>query len=186
MVRRLITCIALVWATMAVAQRPQQPSPVGVVIGDSIYRIEPQTTQTETKAGWKIVDYQTRSKTVRYLWGTHSKQPIEHSLPSFYINPGTSQLIDFAIIRLVPKRDYRKMPKAQLKECTYMTFDLYTVTAELLPDDNYKVTLKEPLKPGEYIITQMTQKPADEMGNIIVYPFTIEDTNERAHWNRAY
>lgn len=186
MVKRFIASLIFIWTTAAVAQVSQALSPIGVFIGDSIYRINPQTTQTETKAGWKIVDYQTKSKTVRYLWGVHSKQPIEDQQPSFFIDPGTSQLIDFAIIRLTPKRDYRKLPKAQLKECVYHTFDLYTVTTELLPDENYKVTLKEPLTPGEYIITQMTQSPVDNMGNIIVYPFTIVNTEARPHWNRAY
>lgn len=176
----------MAWSAMTFAQLPQQISPVGVVIGDSVYRIEPQITQTEVKAGWKIVDYQTRSKTTRYLWGSRSKQPIDNQQPCFYINPGSSQLIDFAIIRLTPKRDHRKLPKAQLKANTYKTFDLYTATAELLPDENYKVTLKEPLSPGEYIITQMTQTPVDDMGNITVYPFTIENTSERGHWNKAY
>lgn len=186
MVRRLITFIAFAWATAIAAQLSQKLSPVGVFVGDSIYRIEGQTTQTEIKAGWKIVDYQTKNKTTRYLWGAHSKQLIDNQQPSFYINPGESQLIDFAIIKLSPKRDHRKLPKAQLKECTYRTFDLYTAKTELLQDDSYKVTMSEPLVPGEYIIVQMTQTPADDMGNMIVFPFTIENTNGRGHWNRAY
>lgn len=186
MVRRFITSMAFVWATMAFAQQSHQASNVGVFINDSVYFIEPQTTQTEVKAGWKIVDYQTRNKTTRYLWGTRSKQPIDNTRPCFYINPGTTQLTDFAIIRLTPKRDCRKLPKAQLRDCKNKPFDLYTVKAELMPDDNYKVTINEPLLPGEYIITQMTQKSVDDMGNIIVYPFTIESTNERSHWNKAY
>lgn len=186
MVRRLISIIAMAWATTAIAQMPQKESPVGVLIGDSVYHIEAQTTQTEVKAGWKIVDYQTKSKTTRYLWGAHSKQLLDTQQPCFIINPGTSQLIDFAIIKLTAKRDHRKLPKAQLKECAYRTIDLYTAKTELLPDESYKVTLNEPLSPGEYIITQVTQAPTDNMGNIIVYPFTIEDTSGRGHWNRAY
>lgn len=186
MVRRLIAFILLAWSTTVAAQRPQTLSPVGVFIGDSIYRIAPQTTQTEVKAGWKIVDYQTKSKTTRYLWGAHSKQLIDTQQPCFFINPGSSQLIDFAIIKLSTKRDHRRLPKAQLKECTYRTFDLYNVSTELLSDDNYKVTPKEPLAPGEYIILQMTQTPVNDMGDITVYPFTIEDTSGRGHWNKAY
>lgn len=192
MIKRFLWAFMLLIALSAQAQTTTHPSPVGFVVGDSIIYIKGVQTQTEVKPGFAFVDRfkafnkATKDKTIRYLWGGTSRQPLDTSRPQFYIDPGNSQVIDFALIRLQNKRDHRRLPNADLRKCEFQTLDLFFADLKLLPDDNFLVVPKKPLATGEYVLVQLSQQPVNEMGDLIVYPFTIDETPYNDFYKQNY
>lgn len=192
MIKHLTIAFMLMCCTSMVAQLPTKTSPIGFMAGDSIIRILPTQTQTEVKPGVSFVDRfktfnkKTKSKAVRYLWGAHAKQSPDTQRPCFYIDPESSQVIDFAIVRLDTHKEYRRFKKAELRKNTFQTFDMFFADVKLLEDDNYIVTPKEPLAAGEYVIVQLSQQPLNEEGDLIVYPFSIDDVPASTPYKQNY
>ncbi len=172
--KRLISILATACSLSVFAQRPTMPSMVSIVVQDTVYAIEPTSTQTEIKPGWKIVDYKLPNKAVRYLWGAHSHQTTENGKPSFVIRPLNCQLTDFALIRLKEKKQYRRFPSPNLAECEMNRIDLDFAKIELAGEDQYLVQPLLPLKPGEYVWVNTMGKPLNNFGDIEVFPFTVE------------
>ena len=146
---------------------------VEISVAGSWAEIPVQQTQSELKPGWKIVDYQMKSKLTHYLSGGHASQLAEGNQPVFRITPAENEvLIDYVLIRLKASKYYRKMYKPLLIENSYTRLELnyFNLKAER---DAFICQPKQPLQPGEYILTNLMQSPIGELQDLLVYPFCI-------------
>ncbi len=157
------------------AQMPRTPDSVWMSIGDSLYPISPAQTQTETRPGWKIADVaETRSKSVRYVWGGRSTQLAESPSPRIVLKVQDGTLHDHLILQLKSKKQYRRFPKPDPSDCDPIYIDLNSFRIELLPDERYAITPLRPLPPGEYVIVNTAAKPLNDQGDMTVYGFTVQ------------
>lgn len=163
-----IICLLALFCTLNVhAQK------VEILVGKEWAEIPPQQTQSELKPGWKIVDYQMKSRLTHYLYGGHASQLAEGNKPVFRVTPGEKEvLIDYVLIRLKHYKSYRKLPKAQLSENNYTRLEpnVFDILAE---DDAFVCSPRQPLLSGEYILVNLLQQPIGELSDLIVYPFCI-------------
>ena len=146
---------------------------VEVAIGEGWVEIPVQQTQSELKPGWKIVDYQMKSKLTRYLSGGHASQLTDGTQPVFRITPAENEvLIDYVLIRLKASKYYRKMYKPLLIENNYTRLEpsWFDIKAE---SDSFICQPRQPLAPGEYILANLMQHPIGELQDLLVYPFCI-------------
>lgn len=171
--KRLLSILVWMSVLTLFAQRPVTPSMIRIMVGDTSFEMSSATTQTEVKPGWKIVDYKLPDKATRYLWGHGSNQVSEDGRPVFLIRPEGYVLSDFAIIKLVQKKQYRKLPSPNLRDCDIIRVDLDFAKIELVGEDQFRVTPIKPLRPGEYILVNLAGKPVNNMGDIEVFPFAV-------------
>ena len=146
---------------------------VEIAVAGSWVEIPAQQTQGELKPGWKIVDYQMKSRLTHYLFGGHATQLADGNQPALRVTPGEKEvLVDYVLIRLKHYKSYRKLPKAKLMENIYMRLEPkdFNVRAE---DDAFVCQPHQPLTPGEYILVCLTQKPIGELGDFLVFPFSV-------------
>lgn len=146
---------------------------VEILVGGNWAEIPVQQTQSELKPGWKIVDYQMKSKLTRYLSGGHASQLAEDGRPVFRITPGEEEVLaSYALIRLKDSKYYRKMFKALPIENNYKRLDLnsFDIKAE---GDSFVCQPLRPLQAGEYILLNLQGKTVGEFGDLLVYPFCI-------------
>lgn len=136
-------------------------------------KIPAQQTQSELKPGWKIVDYQMKSRLVHYLSGGRAIQLADGNCPALRVTPGSDEvLVDYALIRLKRYTDYRKLPKAKLMDNEYRRLELdgFHVRAE---GDAFVCQSRQPLQPGEYVLVNLSQEPIGELQDLLVYPFCV-------------
>lgn len=176
--KRLYLIVIFMLSLAAHAQRPTQPSAVNILVGDSLYELPPVASQSEIKPGWKIVDIKLKDKTIRYLWGKHAKQLTDNKTPTFVIDVRKDVLHDFAIVKLDERKQYRKFPHADVKECRPQRIDLDWMKIELLKDERYRITPISPMEPGEYVIVNLQGKAINEYGDVEVYPFWIKGAKD--------
>ena len=146
---------------------------VEIAVGDGWAEIPVQQTQSELKPGWKIVDYQMKSKLTHYLSGGHASQLTDGNRPVFRVTPGEEEvLVDYVLIRLKASKYYRKMFRPLLIECNYTRLEpsSFDVKAE---SDSFVCQPRQPLQPGEYILTYLKQHPIGELQDLLVYPFCV-------------
>ena len=146
---------------------------VETTVADNWVEIPVQQTQSELKPGWKIVDYQMKSRLTHYLAGGRATQLSDGNRPMFRVTPGPDEvLIDYALIRLKAKKYYRKLSSPQLIENIYTRLEpkAFTIKAE---SDSFICQPREPLQPGEYILVNLAQRPVGELGDLLVYPFSV-------------
>ena len=97
------------WVSTIKAQK------VEIAVGEGWAEIPAQQTQSELKPGWKIVDYQMKSKLTHYLSGGHANQMAEGTRPVFRVTPAEKEvLVDYVLIRLKASKSYRKMFQSHL------------------------------------------------------------------------
>ena len=165
--KRIICFIALLSALSVHAQQ------VEIAVGEGWAEIYAQQTQSELKPGWKIVDYQMKSRLMHYLWGGHSSQLTDGNRPVLRVTPGPVEvLVDYVIIRLKGYKSYRKLPKTKLSDNEYLRFEpeYFDIKAA---GDAFVCQPKQALQPGEYIIVCLSQKPIGELEDLLVYPFSV-------------
>ncbi|MBQ0049595.1 MAG: hypothetical protein KBT12_05095 [Bacteroidales bacterium] len=172
-IKLTITALVVACAHLG-AQRPAKPSPVCIVVADSAWQMAPQTTQTEVRPGWQIVDVKLKDKTTRYLWGNASRQMADTATPTFVVDPGSATLADFVIIPLRQKREYRRFPHPDFRQCEHIAFDLDAAEVRLRADERFSVTLRQALRPGEYVVVNLKAAPLNESGDMEVYPFSVK------------
>ena len=146
---------------------------VELAVGEGWVEIPVQQTQSELKPGWKIVDYQMKSKLTHYLSGGHASQLTEGNRPVFRVTPSEKEvLVDYVLIRLKASKYYRKMFKPLLIECNYTRLEpsAFDVKAE---SDSFICQPRQPLQPGEYILANLKQQPIGELQDLLVYPFSV-------------
>ena len=163
-----ILCLMAVFGTLiARAQR------VEIAVEGSWAEIPAQQTQSELRPGWKIVDYQMKSRLVHYLSGGHASQLADGNRPVFRVTPSEKDvLVDYALIRLKEFKYYRKLPKVKLADNEYMRLEPngFEVRAE---GDAFVCQPHQPLAPGDYILVNLTQQPVGDLGDLLVYPFCV-------------
>ena len=165
--KRIMCLGAILFALSAKAQK------VEILVGSNWAEIPAQQTQSELKPGWKIVDYQMKSKLTHYLSGGHASQLAEGSQPVFRVTPAEKEvLFDYVLVRLKTSKYYRKMFKPLLIECNYTRLEpsQFDIRAE---SDAFICQPKLPLKPGEYILANLNQRPIGELQDLLVYPFCV-------------
>ena len=146
---------------------------VELAVGEGWVEIPVQQTQRELKQGWKIVDYQMKSKLTHYLSGGHASQLTDGNRPVFRVTPAEKEvLIDYVLIRLKASKYYRKMFKPLLIECNYTRLEpsYFDIKAE---SDSFICQPRQPLQPGEYILANLKQQPIGELQDLLVYPFSV-------------
>ena len=146
---------------------------VELAVGEGWVEIPVQQTQSELKPGWKIVDYQMKSKLTHYLSGGHASQLTDGNRPVFRVTPAEKEvLIDYVLIRLKASKYYRKMFKPLLIECNYTRLEpsYFDIKAE---SDSFICQPRQPLQPGEYILANLKQQPIGELQDLLVYPFSV-------------
>lgn len=165
--KKIFSVLAFLCAFSAYAQK------VEMAVGDGWVEIPAQQTQSELKPGWKIVDYQMKSRLIHYLSGGHASQLADGDKPVFRVTPGPNEvLLDYALIRLKRYKTYRKLPKAILLENIYTRLELsgFNIKSE---SDAFICQPLQPLTPGEYILVCFSQKPIGELQDLLVYPFSV-------------
>ena len=159
---------------LALFSVPVLAQDIQIKVGDSFYDLPQQQTQTEIRPGWKIVDIQTKSKTTRYLWGGHANQLTDDALPVFAIVPSQQEtLVDYAIIRLRTRKQYRWLPKPELMENEYQRLEPNNFKIEPYGREGFLCQPLEELLPGEYILVNLKQQPVGELGDFKVYAFQV-------------
>lgn len=146
---------------------------VEIAVENNWAEIPVQQTQSELKPGWKIVDYQTKSRLMHYLSGGHATQLADANRPVFRVTPGEKEvLFDYALIRLKGFKSYRKIPKVQLSDNEYTRLELnaFSIKAD---GDAFICQPLQPLSPGEYILANLSQKPIGDLSDLLVYPFCV-------------
>ena len=146
---------------------------IEILVGSNWAEIPAQQTQSELKPGWKIVDYQMKSKLTHYLSGGHASQLAEGNRPVFRITPAEKEvLFDYVLVRLKTSKYYRKMFKPLLIECNYTRLgpSYFDIKAE---SEAFICQPKQPLKPGEYILANLNQRPIGELQDLLVFPFSV-------------
>ncbi|MBQ9171079.1 MAG: hypothetical protein IJ219_04085 [Bacteroidaceae bacterium] len=165
--KKIISLLMLLSALNVGAQK------VELAVGEGWVEIPVQQTQSELKPGWKIVDYQMKSKLTHYLSGGHATQLADGNRPVFRVTPGEKEvLVDYVLVRLKASKYYRKMFKPLLIECNYTRLEpsYFDIKAE---SDSFICQPKQPLAPGEYILANLMQRPIGELQDLLVYPFCI-------------
>lgn len=146
---------------------------VELAVGEGWVEIPVQQTQSELKPGWKIVDYQMKSKLTHYLSGGHASQLTDGNRPVFRVTPAEKEvLIDYVLIRLKASKYYRKMFKPLLIDCNYTRLEpsYFDIKSE---SDSFICQPRLPLQPGEYILANLKQQPIGELQDLLVYPFSV-------------
>lgn len=152
---------------------PVQAQKVEIAVGDNWVEIPAQQTQSELKPGWKIVDYQMKSRLIHYLSGGRATQLVEGNRPVLRVTLGPDEvLVDYAVIRLKGFKSYRKLPKPGLSDNDYVRLELryFDIKAQ---SDSFICQSHQPLQPGEYILVCLSQKPIGDLGDLLVYPFGV-------------
>lgn len=147
---------------------------VQLQVADSMVDINAQQTQSELKPGWTIVDVKLKDKLTHYLSGSHAAQMTDNRTPVFMIEPaGNEVLADYAIIRLQRKRNYRKLPKTELRENKYTRVE--PAAFDIMSDggDGFLCRPLGALKEGEYILVCLSQTPTGSLKDLKVYPFQV-------------
>ena len=154
--KKIISLLMLLSALNVGAQK------VELAVGEGWVEIPVQQTQSELKPGWKIVDYQMKSKLTHYLSGGHASQLTDGNRPVFRVTPAEKEvLIDYVLIRL-----------KLLIECNYTRLEpsAFDIKAE---SDSFICQPRQPLQPGEYILANLKQQPIGELQDLLVYPFSV-------------
>ncbi len=151
-----------------------QAQTVDFMTDGKLFRIDEQITQSEKKPGWRIVDIQMKSTIQRYMWGAHSKQLVDSNRPQFVVNTDSLLLCDMVLIKMKEKREYRKIPQAEINDnaCIYVDFNNFDIQS--YGDESFLICPLKALESGEYIFTWTTTPKVGELEDWKVWPFSVE------------
>lgn len=159
---------------LAINTTDLQAQSVSLYSDGKAYPIEPQQTQTEVKPGWKIVDIQLKSTLQRYLWGARAKDLTDDTRPQFIVDTDTLLLSDMVLIKLKSKKEYRKIPKAEIHDNKCILVDLNTFRIEVYGEEAFLLQPLNALESGEYIFTWTTKETVGELNDWVVWPFSVK------------
>ena len=168
--KRIHTLIWLItWALWTSAQT----TGVRMMVGEHSIAPKADHFLSETKPGWKIVDIKLKDKTSHYLWGRQSGQLADSPQPTFDIYLSDKQtLVNYRIVRLKQKKQYRMLPKPRLADNEYLECSPANFLIKPIGQTGFRCTPLQPLKPGEYILLDAGQDTSD-MQKVEVYAFTV-------------
>lgn len=170
--KRIHTLIWLItWPLWTLAQRAD----VRMLVGGNAVAPKVDHFLSETKPGWKIVDIQLKDKTCHYLWGRQSNQLADDPQPTFdiYLSEGQT-LVNYRIVRLKQKKQYRQLPKPRLADNDYLECTPAHFQIKPIGETGFRCTPLQPLSPGEYILIDAGQDLSD-MQKVEVFAFTVEN-----------
>lgn len=166
--KKLGTIILALMPFMAHAQR------VELQVAGTMVDIPVQQTQSELKPGWKIVDVKLKDKLTHYLWGGHAAQMTDDQMPIFMIEPGKNEVLsDYALIRLQHKKQYRKLPKSNLRDNDYTRVEPTAFDIKSDGKDGFICHRLTALEKGEYILVNISQTPIGDLQDLNVFPFQV-------------
>lgn len=157
----------MVWPFWAFSQRAD----VCMIVNGNVVTPAADHFMTEVKPGWKIVDIKLKDKAVHYLWGRQASQMADGRKPVFDIYPSRS-LINYRIVRLKQKKQYRMLPKPRLEDNDYMELSPAHFSIQPVGELGFRCTPLLPLQPGEYILVDAGQDLSD-MQKVAVYAFSV-------------
>ncbi|MCF0196499.1 MAG: hypothetical protein HUK03_04595 [Bacteroidaceae bacterium] len=165
-----IFCLCL-WTLTAHSQR------VEMVVADNVSPLTRQRTQTEVRPGWKISDFQLKSRCTRYFWGSRSTQLADSNRPTLVITPGEEEtLVQYALIQLKRKKDCRKLPKPMPTHNAYTRVTPRDFLIRATGDESFTCQPLESLEPGDYLLLNIEQAPVGDQGDYEGYTFRVEET----------
>ena len=151
-----------------------QAQRVQLMVAGNPVTIQAVQTQTEVRAGWRIVDIQLKNRVTHYLYGRHSTQLTDDGQPQFLIQPSAGEtLVEYALVRLREKRDCRRLPAALLMANPYTRLEPADFEITATRDDAFACRPRQPMARGEYILVNLAQQPIAPLGDYIVYPFQV-------------
>lgn len=167
-----ITVLACILLAMHATDTPAQS--VSLYSDGKSYPIATQQTQTEVKPGWKIVDIQLKSTLRRYLWGAHAKDLADNTRPQFIVDTDTLLLSDMVLIKLKTRKEYRRIPEAELhnNKCLYVDFNNFSI--EAYGEEAFLIQPLKALESGEYIFAWTSKERAGELEDWFVWPFSVK------------
>ena len=82
-------------------------------------------------------------------------------------------LNDYALIRLLNKKNYRKLPKSEIRENNYKRVEPADFNIKSDGDNGFLCYPTEALVAGEYILLNISQHPIGNLKDLKVYPFRV-------------
>lgn len=165
---RITALLLLILPILAKAQT------VELLTGDRYVALSAEQTQTEIKPGWKIVDIQLKNKATRYLAGRMARQLTDDQMPTFRLTPGPDEtLVDYALIRLRSKRQWRVLPNPMLRLNSYLRIEPKHFYIKPAGDSAFEFHPLAALDRGAYILVNLAQQPVGELQDYTVYPFQV-------------
>lgn len=147
---------------------------VELKVADNFVKLAAEQTQSELKPGWIIFDIKMKDKVTHYLDGGHSSQLTDDNMPEFHIIPAENEVLaDYAVIRLLNKKYYRKLPKSNLLENDYKRVEPASFFIKSDGDNGFVCHPLEALTKGEYILLNLKQKPIGDLEDLKVYTFQV-------------
>jgi len=147
---------------------------VELKVADNFVELAAEQTQSELKPGWIILDVKMKDKLVHYLTGGHATQLTDDNMPQFHIVPGKDEVLnDYALIRLLNKKNYRKLPKSEVRENNYKRVEPADFNIKSDGDNGFLCYPTEALVAGEYILLNISQHPIGNLKDLKVYPFRV-------------
>lgn len=159
---------------LAIHATDTQAQSISLFSDGKAFKIEAQQTQTEVKPGWKIADIQLKSSLQRYLWGARAKDYADNARPQFIVDTDTLLLSDMVLIKLKAKKEYRRIPKAEIHDNKRIYVDLSNFRIEAYGNESFLIQPLADLESGEYIFTWTTKETIGDLNDWAVWPFSIK------------
>ena len=136
--------------------------------------LKAEQTQSELKPGWTVFDIKLKDKLIHYLDGGHSSQLTDDNMPEFHIIPAEDEVLaDYAILRLLNKKYYRKIPKAIIWENDYKRVEPANFYIKSDGDKGFFCHPTDALPKGDYILLNIKQNPIGDLKDLKVYSFQV-------------
>lgn len=136
--------------------------------------LKAEEMQTEIKPGWSIAGKKLKDTRVLYLWGRTALQMTDDRRPVLRVRPaGQETLVDYALVRLRQRRDYRRLPKDQLRDNDYVRLEPEHFDIKVEGDDAFVCTPLANLPAGEYILVCLTQTLQEQQAGYRVFPMRV-------------
>ena len=147
---------------------------VELKVRDNFATLKAEQTQSELKPGWTVFDIKLKDKLTRYLSGGHSSQLTDDNMPEFHIIPAEDEVLaDYAIIRLLNKKYYRKFPKSEIRENNYKRVEPANFHIKSDGDNGFVCHPLDALLKGDYILLNLKQKPIGDLKDLKVFSFQV-------------
>lgn len=151
-----------------------QAQTLEIRVADHFVALGAEQTQTQIRPGWKIVDIQLKNKTTHYLSGRLAHQLTDDQMPIFRLTLAPDEtLVDYALIRLRQKRQYRKLPNSDLRLNHYQRVEPQNFSIKPICDSTFEFHPLTALNRGSYILVNIAQQPIGDFMDYIVYPFQV-------------
>ena len=101
-------------------------------------------------------------------------QLTDDQMPTFRLTPGQGEtLVDYALIRLRSKRQWRVLPNPMLRLNSYLRIEPKHFYIKPAGDSAFEFHPLAALDRGAYILVNLAQQPVGELQDYTVYPFQV-------------